>query len=455
MNFQEIIQSQRDFFVAGNTRSLSFRRAALSRLRSSIKDNQERIIEAIQKDFGKPEFEILTNEILLTLQEINYAKKNLKTWMRPKYVHGGLFNIPSTAFTIHKPFGATLIMAPWNYPFNLAMVPLIGAVAAGNCAIVKPSEHTANTTGIILEILEEVFDENHVKGVKGDHRVGEALLKEKFDFIFFTGSTKVGKIVMKAAAENLTPLVLELGGKSPAIIHYDADIKAAARRVAWAKFLNGGQTCVAPDYLLVHEKIKDEFLRELERYFSKYRKGNGMNYARVIHLQAFERLESYLEEGEVIAGGEREKGELLFAPTILAVEDLEGKVMQEEIFGPVLPTMSYKNLEGAVEKVRKLPKPMAIYFFSGSKRLQKIARENMPSGDFCVNDAAIHFASPTLPVGGYGHSGMGKYHGKDSFVTFSHKKTVLRKPKSLEIPLRYPPYGRYLGIVRKMIRYFF
>ena len=336
------------------------------------------------------------------------------------------------------------------------MSPLIGAIAAGNCAVVKPSEHSINTTLLIIELLDQIFDPKHIKVIHGDHQLGAELLEQRFDFIFFTGSTRVGKIVMNAAAKSLTPLVLELGGKSPCIVHYDANVKVAARRIAWGKYLNGGQTCIAPDYLMVHEKVKEEFTSHLKYYLEKFLgESKDEEYSCIIHQEAYDRLEKYLEDGKVVLGGKRDRETLYFEPTLLEIDGFNALSMQEEIFGPVMPIMTYKNLEGVIDRVRKLPKPMVVYFFSKSKRLQKIAMNNLPSGDFLINDTVMHFVSPKIPVGGVGFSGIGKYHGKESFRAFSHHKSVLRKPPGFEIPLRYPPYERNLGLVKKLIRYLY
>jgi aldehyde dehydrogenase (NAD+) len=456
MEIKKQIQEQRDFFIAGKTRSLVFRRKALSDLRLAVKSRQAEIVEALRKDFGKPEFETLTNEILVSLQEINHARENLKSWMRPKSIQTGMLNIPSTGYTIQEPFGVSLIISPWNFPFFLVIAPLVGAIASGNCSIIKPSENTPNTSRLIKEMIEKLYDPSFIRVILGDQTVGAELLKERFDFIFFTGSPRVGKIVMKAAAENLTPLVLELGGKSPCVVHYDSNPKVAARRIAWGKFLNAGQVCISPDYILVHEKIKESFVAELKKNFDVFLNSDGgEEYSRIINNAAFQRLRSYLKDGKILIGGGSNEELLTIEPTLLEVQDLESRIMNEEVFGPVLPMISYKNIEGAIEKIRKLPRPMVVYYFGKSKRLQRIAIKNISSGDICINDTLMHFASPGIPVGGIGNSGMGKYHGKDSFLAFSHKRSVLKKSQGLENPLRYPPYGKKLSFLKKWINFYY
>jgi len=456
MEIKKQIQEQRDFFIAGKTRSIAFRKKALADLRLAVKSNQNEIVEALKKDFGKPEFETLTNEILVSLQEINHARKHLKQWMRPKRIQTGLLNIPSRGYSIHEPFGVSLIISPWNFPFFLVIAPLVGAISSGNCTILKPSENTPHTSSLIKEIIEKIYDPSFVRVILGDHAVGAELLKEKFDFIFFTGSTRVGKIVMKAAAENLTPLVLELGGKSPCVVHYDSDPKVAAKRIAWGKLLNAGQACIAPDYVLVHEKIKESFVSETKKYLDRFlNSGQGDVYCRMINMDAFQRVRSYLKDGKVLIGGNCNEELLTIEPTLIEVQDMESASMKEEVFGPVLPIISFSNLEEAIEKIRKLPQPMVLYYFGKSKRLQRIAISNTSTGDICINDTFMHFGSPGIPVGGIGNSGIGKYHGKDSFLAFSHKRSVLKKSQGIENPVRYPPYGKKLSLIKKWINFYY
>ncbi len=452
MEIKNKIQAQRDFFIAGKTRSINYRRKCLIKLRSEIKTRQEDIKDAIEADFGKPRFETLTNEILVTLQELNFAIRNLKKWARPKKVYSGILNIPSSGSVIDEPFGVTLIISPWNFPFNLCLAPIIGAVSAGNCAVVKPSELTPNISNLIKEIVEVCFDENHVRVEQGGKDLGEELIRQKFDFIFFTGSPRVGKLVAEAASENLVPMVLELGGKSPCIVHYDSNLKVSAKRIAWGKFINAGQTCVAPDYILVHEKVKDQLVNELKGWFEKFLgEDRSQPYSNIVNENAYKRLIELRDRNEVIYGGKSDDQLNRLEPTIIEVNDLDSPVMQEEIFGPILPVLTYKNLEGALEKVRSKPRPMVLYFFSKSKRLQRIAMENIPSGDVYFNDTVMHFASPRIPVGGIGNSGMGKYHGKQSFISFSHTRSVIRKNQGIEFPFRYPPYSKWNGLIQRWV----
>jgi len=437
-----LVEEQRHYFKSGVTLDASFRRQQLERLRGMIRSNLDRIQEAVYEDLRKPPFEMFASEIAFLLAEVDYALKKLACWTSPAKVPAPLAFISAACRIYPEPFGVALIMSPWNYPFMLLFAPLIGAMAAGNCCVLKPSEVSSRSSHAIAELVRETFDPRYIAAVEGGMEVNLPLLEQEFDYIFFTGGTVVGREVMKAAAEHLTPVTLELGGKSPCIVDERARLRYAARRIAFGKWLNAGQTCIAPDYLLVHEDIKPRLLEELRhalRSFYGADPRRSRHYARIIDSRHFERLSGLLGEGEIVIGGERDASDLYIAPTVIDEPGWDSPVMREEIFGPVLPVLTYGDLDEAIKAVNSRPKPLALYFFSLDKeRQQRILRETS-AGGVCINTTMLQESTQTLPFGGVGNSGMGAYHGKASFDTFSHYKGVLDQRLPLDMVLR-PPY---------------
>ncbi|NGZ74705.1 aldehyde dehydrogenase [Saccharibacillus sp. VR-M41] len=428
MNAHELVSLQRRFFRTGQTKSLAYRTAALKRLRQGIEDYHQRILDALRADLNKSEAEAYSSEIRLVLGELDYTLEHLEEWAAPRVVPTSE-QIPGGTSTIHpEPYGVTLIIAPWNYPFQLAFSPLIGAISAGNTAVLKPSELTPSVSKLTADLIRDCFPEQFVAVMEGEVQTSTELLREKFDYIFFTGSTPVGKVVMRAAAEHLTPTTLELGGKSPAIVHRDADLKRAAQSLVRGKFLNAGQTCVAPDYLLVHEDVREELLREIElEVADKYGEDVTQNpdFPHIVNERNFDRLSRFLNDGEALLGGRAIREQLLIEPTLLQGIDWESPVMQEEIFGPILPVMAYSDLDPVLEKVVDRPKPLALYLFTRDEKVQHTVLNTVSFGGGCVNETLLHMSSHELPFGGVGESGMGSYHGRQSFETFSHHKSML------------------------------
>lgn len=450
---QDILQQQRKFFSTGKTKDIAFRLTQLKNLKQAILDNTDEIISALKADLNKPTFEAYLLEIGV-VKEIDYAIKNLKNWTKPKKVATPLEQIPGSAFIYPEPLGVVLIIAPWNYPFQLAISPLVGAIAAGNCAIIKPSEISPNTSSIIAKICQKTFDPNYIAVVEGGVETSKELLQQKFDHIFFTGGTAIGKIVMEAAAKNLTPVTLELGGKSPCIIDSDINIEYTARRIAWGKFINAGQTCIAPDYLLVNQTIKKPLLESIKNCIQEFYGDDpekSPDFGRIINQKQFNRLVELLKSGEVIIGGKTNPETCYIAPTLIDKVSLDAPIMQEEIFGPILPILEYNNLEEAISLVNNQPKPLALYFFSKNQEYQQQILEKTSSGGVCINDTIMHIGVSELPFGGVGNSGIGSYHGKASFDTFSHQKSVLKKSFLFDIKVRYAPYLGKLDLVKKFI----
>jgi aldehyde dehydrogenase (NAD+) len=449
------VQAQKAFFDSGRTRELAFRLESLRKLRDAVCRYEPDLFTALKKDLNKSEQEAYLTEITVVLGEIDYALKHLKSWAKPKRVRTPLLLFGSRSVVYPEPYGTTLIIAPWNYPVQLSLVPLVGAIAAGNCAVVKPSELAPHVSRVLKQMVEGIFDKAYVTVVEGGVPESEALLAEPFDFIFFTGSERVGKIVMQKAAERLTPVTLELGGKSPAIVDEDADLGKTARRLVWGKFTNAGQTCVAPDYLLVHEKVKEELLEKMKQVIREFYGENPLenpNYSRIVSERHFERLERFLWNGIVVAGGEMDRERLVIAPTLLTDVDWDAPAMQEEIFGPILPVFTFRELEEAMAKVKERPKPLALYYFSEDRRKQDKVMTTLSFGGGCVNDTLLHLASPYLPFGGVGASGMGQYHGKYSFDCFSRPKGVLKQTTRFDLPLRYPVSKSGLKWIRRITR---
>ncbi|MFB2891515.1 aldehyde dehydrogenase [Aerosakkonemataceae cyanobacterium BLCC-F50] len=450
---QDILQQQRKFFSTGKTKDIAFRLTQLKNLKQAILDNKDEIISALKADLKKPTFEAYVLEIGV-LKEIDYAIKNLKNWTKPKKVATPLEQLPGSAFIYPEPLGVVLIIAPWNYPFQLTISPLVGAIAAGNCAIVKPSEISPNTSSIIAKIFQKTFAPAYIAVVEGGVETSKELLQQKFDHIFFTGGTAIGKIVMEAAAKNLTPVTLELGGKSPCIIDSDINIEYTARRISWGKFINAGQTCIAPDYLLVNQTIKKPLVESIKNCLQEFYGDDpekSPDFGRIINQKQFNRLVELLKSGEIIIGGKTNPETCYIAPTLIDKVSLDAPIMQEEIFGPILPILEYNNLEEAISIVNNQPKPLALYFFSKNQEYQQQILEKTSSGGVCINDTIMHIGVSELPFGGVGNSGIGSYHGKASFDTFSHQKSVLKKSFLLDLKVRYAPYLGKLDLVKKII----
>jgi aldehyde dehydrogenase (NAD+) len=438
---KDIIQKQRAFFRTGQTQDLDFRLEQLAKLKHAILEYQADILAAVKADLNRPAFEGYFE--IAALAEIELASKNLKRWTQPQKVKTPIAQFPASAYIQPEPLGVTLIIAPWNYPFQLLMLPLVGAIAAGNCAVLKPSELAPHTSKVIAQMIDRSFAPEYVAVVEGDAATSQVLLAEQFDHIFFTGSTAIGRIVMAAAAKHLTPVTLELGGKSPCIVDADINLETAAKRIAWGKFINAGQTCIAPDYLLVDRRIKDQLVEQLKqqiRGFYGEDPAQSDSYCRIINQRHFDRLSRFLDNGRVVMGGQSDAAQRYIAPTILDQVTWADAVMQEEIFGPILPVLTYDELAAAIAQVNDRPKPLALYFFSNNKAKQDQVLSQTSSGGACVNDTVMQVGVAALPFGGVGASGMGAYHGKASFDTFSHQKSVLRKGLWFDLAWRYAPY---------------
>ena len=439
--FSKLTEAQKQFFETGRTRDLAFRICQLQLLADAMRKNETVLEEALKKDLGKSAFESYATEIGFVLADIRYTIQNLQKWSAPKRVRTPLYLFPGKSKIQKEPYGSVLILGPYNYPVQLLAEPLIGAIAAGNCAVLKPSELTPHVSKAMYQIVHSTFKEEYIACVEGGVEVNQELLSQKFDYIFFTGSERVGRIVMKAAAENLTPVTLELGGKSPVIIEKTANIKEAARRIAWGKLMNAGQTCVAPDYVLVDESRKQQFLTEMKNaFFHLYGKEIKKNphFGRIVNERHMERLQKILEQDAkyLFCGGEADALQRYIEPAILDLgKDQNAASMQEELFGPILPVLSYHKLEDAVRFVNKRAKPLALYLFTKKRSAERFVLERVSSGGVCVNDTISHLINPDLPFGGVGASGMGQYHGKYSFDTFTHEKSVFYKPADWNLPV--------------------
>ena len=443
MDIQALVTAQRAYFNTGATLPLSARRAALKGLREAIAVYEGRIGTALRSDLNKSSAESYMCEVGLTLSELSFVEKHLASWMRDRPHLTPLAHFPARSFTVQEPYGVTLVMSPWNYPFLLTMAPLIGAIAAGNCCIVKPSAYSPATSAVIREMLAHCFPPQFVSVVEGGRQENQALLDQKFDYIFFTGGPAVGREVMAKAAVHLTPVTLELGGKSPCIVDATARLNLAAKRLVFGKLLNCGQTCVAPDYLLVHRRVKDRFLAYVMRWITAMygqQPLDNRGYVRMVNQKHFQRVMGLIQPANVIFGGQGDPDTLKIQPTILDNVDPGGPVMQEEIFGPVLPVLTFDHIQEALDLVNARPRPLALYLFSQDKGVQELFLRRVPFGGGCINDTIIHLATSRMPFGGVGHSGMGSYHGKASFDTFSHQKSIVKKSTLVDLPIRYAPY---------------
>ncbi len=434
---------------------IKYRQKSLQDLLENIINCEDEILEALYKDFKKPKFEGVITETNYVISDLKETIKSLNSWAKPKKVRASILNFPSSDYIYSEPYGNVLIISPWNYPFQLALCPLVAAVAAGNHVTIKPSELTPNTSLIIAKIIRESFDNKHVVAILGDVGMAQQLLKQKWNYIFFTGSVQVGKIIAKIAAENLTPVTLELGGKSPVIIDETANLKIAARRIIWGKILNAGQTCVAPDYVLVNYKVKNEFVKNLKQEIINALGENpeiSPDYARIINAKNWDRQLTLLENQKIIVGGQSNRDGFYLAPTLLDEPKLDSLVMQEEIFGPILPIISYNSKSEIDKIISSYDKPLSLYIFSEKKAFVDELISKHSFGGGCVNDVVIHLANSRLPFGGVGNSGIGAYHGKLSFDNFSHKKSIVKRRNWLDLPMRYAPYGNKLKWIKKILK---
>lgn len=454
-NFTLVTKKQTTFFKSNYTKVLTNRIHVLKQLLNVIEAKEKEIHKALYLDLKKPEFEALTSETLFVIKEIKLMIKKLRKWSKPRKVHSSLINFPSKDYIIPEPYGKVLIISPWNYPFQLAITPLIGAIAAGNTVVLKPSESSPHTSKIIIEILTEVFPETWVAVIEGDATVAKALLELQWDYIFFTGSTEVGKSIAKAAAKNLTPITLELGGKSPCVVDQSVPIEITAKRIVWGKFINCGQTCIAPDYVLVHHTIKqalvEAMVKEIESAFGKNIE-ESPDYGRIIHKSHYDKLMDSLVEQKLIYTGKSNEKLLFFHPTLVDEPPLDSALMKEEIFGPILPILSYTNETDIANTVLNFDKPLAFYIFSRRKKFIKQLHAEYSFGGGVVNDTLLQFANQNLPFGGVGSSGVGAYHGRFSFELFSHLKAVVKRSFRFDLPQRYAPYPKSLNLLKSILK---
>ncbi|MGG0657090.1 aldehyde dehydrogenase [Rummeliibacillus pycnus] len=451
-----MIAEQRNYFFSSATKKIEFRKEQLRKLKAAINRYEKDIIQALYDDLHKSEFEAYSTEVGLVLDSISYMLKYLEDWMHPIAVSTPIHFQPARSFIVREPYGVTLIIGPYNYPFQLVMEPLVGAIIGGNTAIVKPSESAPHTAGILKKIIQETFEERYICMVEGEVEETAALIHASFDYIFFTGSIAVGKIVAKACAERLTPYTLELGGKSPAIVDQTANIEVAVKRIVWGKFTNAGQTCVAPDYVLVHESIKVPFIRHLKKTLQKFYGKNiqeSPDFGRVINTKQFNRLVNLLdlEQDNILFGGQTDRDDLYIEPTILQDITWSSPIMEDEIFGPIMPILVYDDLPQVIHQIRQKPKPLAAYFFSETEKAIQYFLDELPFGGGCINDTITHVASVHLPFGGVGTSGVHNYHGKASFECFTHPKSILKKSTKLANNLLFPPYKQKARLVKTLL----
>ena len=449
---KEIKEAQREYFSTGVTLDYKFRYKQLKKLQKALCQWEQPLCDALWKDLHKSKEEAILTELSIVGGEIKNHISHLKSWSKRRLVSTPLKMMPSRSYIINEPLGNALIIAPWNYPVQLLLNPLIGAISAGCTAILKPSPYVPNVSKTMEEMIKSTFDIRYIATVQGDRNVNKALLAERYDIIFFTGSPALGRKVMKAATEHLTPVILELGGKSPCIVDKEADIDIAARRIAWGKTLNAGQTCIAPDYLLIHESKKTEFIKSFAKEIVKLHGKNpaeSNHYVRMVNDRAFERVSSYLSNGNIVFGGETNSKERYIAPTLLDNVSTDSPVMQEEIFGPILPIITFKERKEILHFIRKREKPLALYYFGKTKTGYEIIK-HISSGGACINDTIMHIANENIPFGGVGNSGMGRYHGKESFDAFSHKRSVVVTPTQIDLPFRYMPYKMF-ELVKKLL----
>lgn len=457
MNIPSLLEAQKRFFTTQQTKSVAFRKTSLQRLKSEIIKREKDIVKALHNDFKKSEYESVMTETSIVISELNYTLKNIKKWAKPNWIRPALLNFPSSSKIYKEPYGQTLVIAPWNYPYQLALNPLVGAIAAGNTVLLKPSELTPHTSTIIREIVETVFDKNHVAVVEGGVSVSQELLAQRWDYIFFTGSVNVGKIVAKAAAEHLTPVTLELGGKNPCIIDETANLRLAAKRLVWGKCINGGQTCIAPDYLLIHESVKDTFINHFKEEIKLAYGDNPQespDFPRIVNERNFDRLAAMLTNESFLLGGKTDKSDLYISPTLVDEPALDSEVMKGEIFGPISPVISYKTEEDIHNIISTYEKPLAFYVFTNRSGFAEKMIAKYSFGGGTINDTTVHFTNHRLPFGGVGESGIGGYHGKQTFDIFSHKKGIVKRYNWLDVPVRYAPYNGKLKTLRSFMKWF-
>ncbi|WP_347925731.1 aldehyde dehydrogenase [Pontimicrobium sp. SW4] len=456
-NIPDVIQKQRAFFKSQKTKDVSYRINILKKLKKEVINREQEVYDALKKDFNKSAFEAFMSEYGLVISELDLVLKNLKSWSKPKRVKSSMLTFPATDYIYKEPYGAVLVIAPWNYPFLLSIEPLIMAIAAGNTVVVKPSELTTHTSQLVTDIIQKVFNEEYATSVKGGVTVSTELLKQKWDYIFFTGSVPVGKIVAKAAAIFLTPVTLELGGKSPCIVDETVEINLAAKRIVWGKFFNGGQTCISPDYVIAHSSIKDRLIEALKDQIIKAYGENSRqskDFPRIINKKNTNRLKEMLEDASIVFGGECNVEECYVAPTIVDNPSLDSKLMQDEIFGPILPILAYKDNSDISRIINNYDKPLSLYVFSKNKQFTNHIIETYSFGGGAINDPLIHFGNHRLPFGGVGASGIGAYHGKHGFDTFSHRKSISKRGTWFDPPVRYAPYNGKLKLLKRMFKWF-
>lgn len=455
MNYEELIKEQRAFFNNRTTGDISFRKQSLTALQKAVRQYEKELSEALCKDLGKAPFESYMTEIGFILSEIRHTLKHLDKWTAAKRHKTPLFLFGSTSHTRPEPYGVVLILSPWNYPVQLLLAPLIGAIAAGNCAILKPSPRTVHTNHVLGKLISETFPTRYIAFLEADNRQTDNLLKQHFDYIFYTGGVAFGKRIMMAAAKNLTPVTLELGGKSPCIVDNDAHIQIAARRIVWGKYLNCGQTCVAPDYIFVHREVKDKLItalrEEIERQYGKSPQ-ESPDYPRIISQDRFYSLLLLLKQGHIVAGGKYDDKDLYIAPTVISGILPENRIMSEEIFGPILPLLDFDDIDNVIDYVNNQEKPLALYYFGQNKKKARYVLQNTSSGGACINDVVTHVANTHLPFGGVGNSGTGAYHGKYSFDTFSHTRSIVQSTTRFNIGMKFAPYNGKLKWLKKIMK---
>lgn len=459
-DIKTILDKQNKYFDSQVTKNIDFRIKQLKKLKEGVKKYEDKINQALYSDLGKNKNEAYMTEVGLVYNTITHMIKNLKKWAKPERRKTPFYLMPSRSFIINEPYGAVLVISPYNYPVELLLEPLVGAIAAGNTVVLKPSEIAPNVSKVMKEMIDEIFEEEYVACVEGGIETNTALLNNKFDYIFFTGSPAVGRIVMEAAAKNLTPVTLELGGKSPVIVDDSANIKEAAKRIIWGKTLNAGQTCVAPDYLMVKKNVKDQLINEMKNAIHEFFGKNieeSNSFGRIINDRHFNRIKGLIEKDKegIVFGGSFNEEKRYIEPTIIEVSSLDAATMSEEIFGPVLPVLCYENLDDAIKIIKKLSKPLALYLFTTKKDVEQKVLSEISSGGVCINDTITHLANSNIPFGGVGNSGMGSYHGKDTFTTFSHRRSVLKKPSGLGFggSMMYPEYTeKQLNLVKKVFK---
>ncbi len=451
-----LYQSQKNYFKTNQNPDSKSIISQLKCLKAEIKANEQLIIKAIHADFKKPEFEVLTTELFVVYKELNLFIKNINSWRKPKNVNSDWLNFPSTDKIYHVPWGNCLIIAPWNYPFQLAITPLIGAIACGNTVILKPSEYAPNTARVLETIISNVFDTKQAAVVQGAVETAQNLLNLKWDYVFFTGSVPIGKIVSQAIAKHMTPHTLELGGKNPCIITKHAHLSIAVKRIIWGKYINAGQTCIAPDYILIDKTLKTEFIKEFKKQIEAFYGENiqkSTDYSRIISDKHFDRLKNFIDTEQVIYGGQNNKSHRFIAPSLIEAPKLDSNIMQEEIFGPLLPIFTFQDLNEVETIINKIDKPLALYAFTTNKAEQNYLIKNFDFGGGVINDCIVHFVNDKLPFGGVGASGLGNYHGKHSFKTFTRQKSIVHRKNYIDIPIKYPPYNK-TKLFKKFLSWF-